>query len=123
MSDKKNTIVYRSNNSGGSWWLTDANWLALEKAGWNVDWVKDQTDRLFMKAGEDRWLGALATSASKEGTDPDALISEWESITGQDSNAEGCNCCGEPHSFTWYDANGKSTYSYVEVVQTARRWG
>ena len=30
-------IVYSSNNSGGSWWLSDEDWKKLEAAGWNVD--------------------------------------------------------------------------------------
>lgn len=34
------TIVeYHSNNSGGSWWLKDKDWLALEAAGWKVQWA------------------------------------------------------------------------------------
>jgi len=31
-------VEYSSNNSGGSWWLTNDHWLALEKAGWTVVW-------------------------------------------------------------------------------------
>lgn len=31
-------VRYSANNSGGSWWLTDDHWLALEKAGWVVEW-------------------------------------------------------------------------------------
>jgi hypothetical protein len=31
-------VKYSSNNSGGSWWLKDADWLALERAGWHVEW-------------------------------------------------------------------------------------
>ncbi len=31
-------VEYSSNNSGGSWWLTDADWKALEDAGWTVVW-------------------------------------------------------------------------------------
>ena len=29
---------YDSNNSGGSWWLSDQNWIDLEQAGWKVEW-------------------------------------------------------------------------------------
>lgn len=37
---KKKTVLveYSSNNSGGRWWLKDKDWLALEKAGWTVEW-------------------------------------------------------------------------------------
>lgn len=31
-------VRYHSNNSGGSWWLTDENWRQLEEAGWAVEW-------------------------------------------------------------------------------------
>lgn len=31
-------VEYRSNNSGGSWWLDDKDWKALAKAGWEVQW-------------------------------------------------------------------------------------
>ena len=31
-------VTYKSNNSGGGWWLDDKDWKALEKAGWHVIW-------------------------------------------------------------------------------------
>ena len=31
-------VEYESNNSGGSWWLKDEDWIAMEKAGWDVGW-------------------------------------------------------------------------------------
>ena len=31
-------VEYRSNNSGGDWWLKDEDWKKLEKAGWYVEW-------------------------------------------------------------------------------------
>jgi hypothetical protein len=92
------TVHYSSNNSGGSWWLTDQNWKDLEKAGWKVNWVKDDPEGTFRRADKDgRWLGALATSASRNGLTLDEAIEEFESITGEDANAEGCPCCGSPH--------------------------
>lgn len=90
-------VEYDSNNSGGSWWLTDDDWRALEKAGWKVEWAslehvytedgkteydEDGTPKLapvgtvkskyqsFAKPdenGEYRWLGALAKGAYKPG--------------------------------------------------------
>jgi hypothetical protein len=47
-------IEYSSNNSGGSWWLSDDDWKKLEDAGWVVEWENE------------RWLGALAKRASKD---------------------------------------------------------
>lgn len=97
-------VKYRSNNSGGSWWLTDDNWKALEKAGWEVDWE------------ERRWLGALATSATRRGLSLKDAITEWVSITGKDPADEGCNCCGAPHDFIEYDAENKYLRS-MEIVR------
>lgn len=31
-------VEYDSSNSGGSWWLKDEDWAALEKGGWTVEW-------------------------------------------------------------------------------------
>lgn len=81
------TITYDSNNSGGNWWLSDEDWKKLEKAGWNVDWK------------EERFLGALATSAKKDFINIEEAKADFERITGQDPDAEGCNCCGPPHNF------------------------
>lgn len=90
-------VNYSSNNSGGDWWLDDEDWYNLENAGWLISWKKDEE---HSGAGKDgRWLGALATSASREGLSMDAAIAEWEQITGLNSGAHGCECCGRPHSF------------------------
>lgn len=95
-------IKYSSNNSGGSWWLTDQNWLDLEKAGWKVKWVKDDP---YWK-GQDRFLNALALSATREGLSMKMAVAEFEDITGQDSWDEGCSCCGQPHEFYEIDDYG-----------------
>ena len=31
-------VQYNSRKSGGSWWLSDKDWKALEGAGWEVEW-------------------------------------------------------------------------------------
>ena len=69
-------VEYSHNNSGGEWWLTDENWQALEKAGWKVNWVKDDPDLIGVQEG--RWLGALASSATREGLHLEAAIEEWD---------------------------------------------
>lgn len=99
-------VAYDSNNSGGRWWLADKDWYALEGAGWKVSWVKDIPSRATFLSEEDgRWLGALATSASKEFKARDEYIAkkyaiiEWEDITGEHAYDSGCNCCGQPHNF------------------------
>lgn len=96
-------VEYRSNNSGGNWWLTDENWLALEKAGWKVAWVGNGDAH-----SGDRWLGALARSAIKEGaTSLEKAAEEWEQITGERATDAGCPCCGIPHTFTLYGDEGE----------------
>lgn len=90
-------IRYSSNNSGGEWWLTDEDWFALEKAGWQIEWSKDQE---HLGTRGERWLGALAIAATREGLSLGEAIAEWERVTGQNSNDAGCPCCGEPHYFS-----------------------
>lgn len=80
-------VKYSANNSGGHWWLSDEQWKDLEDAGWVVNWT------------EGRFLGALATSATRECMSEKVAIAEWETITGEDSNEQGCSCCGRPHNF------------------------
>ena len=82
-------VHYDSNNSGGGWWLTDEDWHALEDAGWAVEWC------------EERFMGALATSARKPGVTLGEAIAEFDRITSADSRDVGCSCCGNPHSFTF----------------------
>lgn len=106
-------IQYDSNNSGGGWWLSDEDWFNLEKAGWVVKWYKDdpyyngttpKNYSLLDDGGEYRFLGALASNAVRYGLSEEDAIAEWESITGENAYAEGCSCCGRPHSFyeEWY---------------------
>lgn len=101
-------IEYRSNNSGGSWWLTDEDWHKLEAAGWEVEWIKD--GKHIIDCPDGRFLGALATSATKEFPGQEEMatlfaIKEWEDITGQHAHDQGCPCCGQPHYFSkaWED--------------------
>lgn len=94
-------VEYCSNNSGGMWWLDDQDWRNLEAAGWIVAWKKDSTEP-FTKAmvgADGRWLGALATNATREGLSLPEAIAEWERITSQSAEAAGCSCCGQPHDF------------------------
>lgn len=110
-------IEYSSNNSGGKWWLSDEDWYALEKAGWEVAWVKDNKSGLY--GGKDRFLGGLAMEASKEFETPADAMIEFEEITGQTVSDEGCNCCGAPHTFKWTNkdethyASGEDCLEYL----------
>lgn len=79
------TIEYRSNNSGGDWWLTLKDWQALEAAGWRVEW--------------EQLLGSPARYASKEFNAIEDAMGEFERLTGQRASERGCECCGRPHYF------------------------
>lgn len=109
------TLNYSANNSGGGWWLTDENWHDLEKAGWAVEWVKDDPFLSKMGVKDGRWLGTLARSASKKFETPEAGVAEWTKITEQDPWAEGCNRCGVPHNFS-YEKSGKKRFITIEKL-------
>lgn len=134
-------VEYESNNSGGSWWLNDAHWKALEAAGWKVAWASlenkytdkgdyardaDGTPTLvpvgtgggrfgsFSRRGDDgeyRYLGALAKGAYRVGLNLREAAEEWERVTGESATDAGCPCCGQPHNFTEYDDAGKHVAS------------
>lgn len=137
-------VTYSTHNSGGSFWLKDSHWKALEKAGWKVEWggkyfcqkhtpwrtqtgerpsymTEDcdappfvqgkgggcQGHRKYLtyaeaKAAGDkaRFIGSIARHASKDFPSLKEAIEEWERVVKMDPTAEGCNCCGAPHSFS-----------------------
>jgi len=102
-------IEYSTNNSGGSWWLSDQDWLALEAAGWTVQWVgpngghREPYAKSLTEAAE--YMGTHAVSAEKDFPVEDESDAEilakrcFERATGQDADDEGCSCCGRPHNF------------------------
>lgn len=118
---KKIVVEYNSNNSGGDWWLKDNDWKNLEKNGWKVNYGKeyifkngeytydkDGTPKLSDKiddfySDDGRYLGALAKTAWKVFDDIKQGLKEFEQITNQDVTDNGCNCCGAPHSFRWWE--------------------
>jgi hypothetical protein len=140
------TLHYSSNNSGGSWWLKDEDWQHLEEAGWIVHWFHDVDDPSHVHVDDpgerrlsdhshgysntlipapqtgQRWLGALAKSAAIQTDDPDQAVLDWERITNQNAAEEGCNCCGEPHYFTFTDANGKTASTSVVITGSELKW-
>lgn len=96
--------TYSSNNSGGSWWLSDDDWKALEKAGWRVWWgghddtYKNRKYETAEEAENDRWLGALAREARGLFNSHEEAVESFERATGERYEDEGCECCGSPHS-------------------------
>lgn len=121
-------IEYSSNNSGGSWWLNDSDWLALESAGWVVDWYADQTSGPYSTYKGGRFLGALASHAHKivsSKAEASEAIEEWERLTGNSATSEGCNCCGQPHYFSLYDDEDNYVSSFdvsPKYVEYEREW-
>ncbi len=138
-------VEYSSNNSGGGWWLDDADWVALEKAGWVVLWggkyfchptygglldnqgpnlcpdrESCQEGHVAATSAEDaerlRWLGSLAREAYREAPSAEEAIREWERVTGKSASDEGCNCCGPPHNFSWTDDDGQHHYASGDDV-------
>lgn len=133
-------VEYRSNNSGGDWWLSDDDWKALERAGWVVRWetldheytdggreyarddrglpkLVPSQDTRFVRDG--RFLGALARAAYRHGLPLMDAVSEWERVTGCTATDAGCPCCGAPHSFTEYDDNGEHVRSGPSTAYVA----
>lgn len=142
-------VEYSSNNSGGSWWLKDEDWKSLEAGGWKVEWAslenlydekgnyvrdEDGTPKLvpvgqgnsrfrsFAREsnGEYRYMGALAKTAYRVGLPLRESAEEWEKLTGKSSTDAGCACCGQPHTFTEYDDNGKYVDSGPNTCYEAR---
>ena len=140
-------VEYDSNNSGGRWWLDDSQWIALEQAGWEVEWGglyfcheryrwmavpegKDEPHETVQEchghrrrdsaaevAPDERFLGALATKARRTGLPLREAIEEWERVTGQNAASLGCSCCGTPHYFQ-ETVDGNYTESYSPEYPT-----
>ena len=117
-------VIYDSNNSGGGWWLSDENWQALEQAGWKVFWHRDDPDEKFAHADSDgRWLGGLARSAAVVRPTFREALSEFAAVAEQDPYAEGCNCCGSPHSFQAGEApEGFDVQVMAREYDTPEKW-
>jgi len=119
----KGKVSYSSNNSGGSWWLKDEDWQALEAAGWNVEWYRDRLDWDGKPYPDGRYIGgALATNASKEFFSLGEGVAEWERITGERASDAGCSCCGAPHSLTYEGPNGGYESNEIDYDEEDDDW-
>ena len=76
-------VEYDSNNSGGNFWLSKDDWKNLTEVGWKIT----------------RHFGSFPTCAEKEFNSIEEAKEEFEELTGQDCEATGCECCGQPHNF------------------------
>lgn len=115
-------LEYESNNSGGDWWLMDEDWKKLEKEGWDVEWRRDMNSPYSKPDKNGRWLGALATKASKEFPTAQEGVEEWERITGENASALGCTCCGPPHEFMFTDDSGERHFGSARITTVEMGW-
>jgi len=111
---EKYVVKYRTNNSGGSWWLSDEDWKKLEEAGWKVDWVHKSGSFYNKFSDGNRYMGAPAVAAEFEVTSDLSprtvfkdVIRVFEDALQVDVTEEGCNCCGPPHGFSVYRIDGE----------------
>lgn len=91
-------IQYNANNSGGRWWHTEEMLDKLEAAGWKLGRFDMSKMRVVPRDGT-LYMGTSATYARKHFSSVDEAKDEFEAITGMDTEAEGCECCGPPHFF------------------------
>lgn len=110
MSKELITVKYSTNNSGGSYWLNESDWKALQDAGWLImDWDNAVYDSTGHYLADENGLPTTSKPADldtahyayKKFKSIKDAIEEFEQLTGEDVSAEGCSCCGPPHSFTW----------------------
>ena len=121
------------NNSGGSFWLNRDNYEALFRDGW---YIEDKEPSKF-SLGEDfgRYDGTRYTEVKNEEGVPyswrhslrveassmQEAVERFESATGEDFFAEGCNCCGAPFSMSSVDADEWKYLSGDSVTRTVNR--
>lgn len=116
---------FDENNSGGSWWLSKANYEALFAAGWEYtpseyDIENGYDKKPFCDKGDTVPYGWRHNTTGEFASMQEAVES-WERATGQDFFAEGCNCCGAPFSMS-----SEEPYEYMSGDdvrrETIRPW-
>lgn len=112
------------NNSGGSWWLSRADYEAMFAAGWSYEADdydrerKHDTEPFFI--GDDTPYGWRHNTIGEFASIREAVES-FEAATGQDFFAEGRNCCGCPFSISAVDGHEYISGNSVER-HTVRPW-
>jgi hypothetical protein len=84
--------------------LTDRNWDDLAAAGWDVEWKSASPDALPFHPILD--IDNYTGTATRSGLDLSGAIAEWQRITGERADAQGCRYCGQPHRFYLLDEAG-----------------
>jgi len=112
---------FSENNSGGSWWLNRSQYDSLFEAGFQINEEKGQhygkMNSLDTKDVPWAWRHCLVVQAASL----QEAVETFESATGEDFFAEGCNCCGAP--FSMYEVDGTDYVSGDSVQRrTIRPW-
>lgn len=112
------------NNSGGSFWLNRKNYDALLAAGWYIQ--PSESSFLDDNFGADDREGGHVPYSWRHGLRVEAnslqeAVEQFESITGQDFFAEGCNCCGAPFSMYLVTDDGRDYSEYVSGDSVSRQ--
>ena len=87
---------FSENNSGGSWWLGEPEYAALLKSGrWGIP-----REDLDFQGSWSRWdrLYNFRQNLIGQFDSLKAARASWEACTGEDLDADGCECCGPPFS-------------------------
>lgn len=105
-------VEYSTNNSGGSFWLTEKEWKNLEDHGWKLfnhdDHIYESGNYKYDEHGlpmrkepraKDSIFKQYAHYAFKHFPSVEDAEREFEELTEQHVNDEGCECCGKPHYF------------------------
>ena len=118
---------FSENNSGGSWWLNKEQYLKLFAAGWSYvpsDFDKergyDQKGFAGDKSDTVPW-GWRHNTQGEFATIREAVES-FETTTGEDFFAEGCNCCGVPFSISSVYEAGVTT-EYISGNDAVHSYG
>lgn len=92
-------VRYQLSNCDAAHAPAEAEWRALEAAGWTVDWQ----GHLPLPPLRQPLSGPRAASKWFEGSARDArerAVAEWEMITGRTADVWAtCDCCPDPHDF------------------------
>lgn len=102
-------IEYYSNNSGGIDWLKEREWKSLEDNGWKLfgfdDFIYKYGKREIDEDGLPKRIeindkDRRVKYAFKKFESIEKAIEEFENLTNQNADDEGCSCCGKPHNFS-----------------------
>lgn len=90
------TVTLDQNNSGGSFWLSKAQFDALLADGWKID----ESMPYRLNWGREAQNLTLDVPVEDEQAAETIAKIEFQRVTGEDPDAEGCNCCGPPFHFS-----------------------